>query len=260
MNIQKIKIEIKNIFSAFLFLWMKKVLSAITILAILFSNLVIPSFNIVYASPLQDNNDWTWQDSYTDELWISDQSNVITSEWSVSLSACDGSISNWSFTTTPITPRSFSSWKKLEIDWVFGNSTLPSIDILDKDGSIIVSHNDVNSIIDISGIEAYLYPTIKVRINFNYSSSEACPSITNMKITFEPESVVITDISAPESIDAGNNLVYRLRNSVNYVSAKWLVIFAELPQLSGSENNVVLPDWYTSSPNPTFVSATQWWE
>ena len=188
-------------------------------------------------APIVNNNAGSWTDNLNDQLGASNLNNISIDVIAGSASLSTGQNSG-SQTTVIIKPPSFDSWLSFCMDATYSSNTDLTIDFLNgaDDSPIIgyqgldMSMGDVNGCFDISGLNILTYPTLKVKIN--HTRGGTVPIVNQINVTWNPQTVLLFDKRGPETVIAGTPLPYKLRVSVNFIAAEYLVIWDTLPKLS----------------------------
>jgi len=161
----------------------------------------------------------------------------------------------------PIAPTSFGEWYRLEI--TPGSLGAPGdlvAEVRSADGAtVLIPAQPVTAPIDLTALNAPLVPALRVQVYFTKSGAVA-PTVDNLRVTWRPVSQVFIDKQGPAEVQAGDNIVYRVRYAVNYVRAQNLVVWDRLPQHPDSLQYPVelSPTPYPGQDDsPAFVSATK---
>ena len=193
------------------------------------------------AVPLIDNNAGTWEDNYPDKTGISSRTNLIHRAFAGSL-ALDGSSLTGEFVTVEIEPPSFYGWETVCLEGLYGDPSQMTVDVLESDTlNPVLSglHPDASGCMDISSL-GNSPASIRLRVRLSRPTlTDPPPLLTRLTATWDPKSVLLIDKQAPDSVLAGQAVIYQIRFSVNYVDATNVVIWDRLP--AGALGTVLYP-------------------
>lgn len=210
------------------------------------------------ALPVMDNNAGTYFDSYGDNAGILPPNNVtIATAGTVSLLP---NTTSGSFTTVDIVPTSFDQWTDLEVLGTYAAVGHLQVDVFDDTGNHLLGPLPVNGTpISLAALNPAVVTGIKVRVSFTKPGSIG-PTVGSLKVRWRSVSQLLLDKQGPAAVRAGDNIVYSIRYSVNFVEAVNLVVWDTLPHYSKS---LAYPAEISPTPypgqndNPAFVSATK---
>ena len=213
--------------------------------------------NSAIAAPQVDNNNGIWFDNYIDTAGVQTDNNTQHNGTARIIELAPGQTTG-NYTTVLIRPTSFDAWGDLVLDATFGKAGDVTVDVLDAAGtSILISNLALTAG---AGDLSSLNPTttsdgIRIRVNLTQSGSVA-PSISSLRVTWNPISLLLLDKEAPASVLAGQTFNYKLRYSVNFVQAENLVLWDELPANVDGTVSYPAAENYGQDDAAQFVSAT----
>ncbi len=206
-----------------------------------------------YAAPQVSNNNGTWFDNYIDSAGVG-VVNAVTHNPSSSIMELTGASGD--YTTVPIIPTSFDQWDILTIDATTSTTSDLTIDILDAStGAVLFAGvSPVGGQIDLDAL-GLTSATAGIQVKVNLSKNGPTnPSVNSLDVTWNPVSLLLIDFEAQETAEAGNSVTYEVRYSVNYVEARDLVIWSELPE-NGDGATYLEP--YGQDDSPSYSNAAQ---
>ncbi len=217
----------------------------------------LATVTVMHAAPVVSDNDGYFFDDYGDYLGVFSASQVKVTGGTVSLITPN---TTGNYRTVEIVPTSFDQWGQLTIVGTYGALGDLTAEVRSQDGlTVLIPAQPVNSPINLSSLNPITVPGIRVQVYFNKTAVVA-PTLDSLLVTWRPVSQLLLDKQGPVQVQAGENIVYRVRYSVNYVRAQDLVIWDTLPQYPGS---LTYPTEISPTPYPgqndnlTFVSATK---
>jgi uncharacterized repeat protein (TIGR01451 family) len=196
------------------------------------------------AAPTIDNNAGLWVDNFFDPLGTENlNSNNMAFDVVAGTISLDAGQNAGNQQTVVIAPPSFDAWEQVCLDATFSANTDLRISILDASNNSVIpgyanldmSTLDINGCLDISGISATTYPEIKVRID--HIRGTTTPLVKQLQVKWNPLTVLLFDKEAPVEVLAGQTFRYKLRISANFVNARDVVLYDQLPR---SSDNTVL--------------------
>ncbi len=227
--------------------------------------------NFSLAAPLVDNNAGTWVDSYNDAVGIvtASSTNYLVNASAGTLSLAAGQTNGY-ILSSQVSPSSYESWQSICINGSYASTNDIVIDLVNAaDTNTIAGFTSLKlspgGCIDISALDIS-NSTFRMKVSLNKTGAVA-PVINDLTVQWTPITEILLDKSAPATINAGDQtLVYRLRYSVNYVSARDLVVWDTLPTNAGplvvypadfGQNDEPLPKGSNILQNAT--TGAQWW-
>ncbi len=187
------------------------------------------------AAPEVDNNLGTWTDSLNDELGTLSLNNVSNDPFAGTASLDSGQASG-SQTTVVISPPSFDGWEKVCIDASYGAVADLDVTLLDPNNGdapiagfvdMDMSNLDAEGCIDISALDVASFPEIRVRVD--HTRGATAPTVRELKVTWNPQTVLLFDKKTLETIPAGVQFPYQVRLSANFVNAQNVIVWDTLP-------------------------------
>ena len=207
------------------------------------------------SAPLIDNNAGIWTDLYNDNLGVQAVQQTVVDGQAGVVKLVAGQTSG-DFTTVRIKPPSFGAWGKVTLDGTWAAPADVTVTLLDSShgDAVISGFNAVpyTGPLNISSLSVSAIPEIRVKVGL--SQGTVAPVITSLKATWTPISVLLIDKKAPAEVQAGQQIVYRVRYSVSYVEAQDVVVWDRLPNTA--QATMTYPLDYGQDDNVTFVSAT----
>ncbi|HSO83818.1 hypothetical protein, partial [Thiocapsa sp.] len=202
----------------------------------------------LHAAPVIDNNAGTWTDDYNDSLGVASvaQTEVNTAAGIVQLESGQAS---GSYRTVTIRPNSFSAWGALTLQANYSAVGDLQVEVLDPADTVLLG-GPVNYAgpIDLSSLSAATYPELRVRVTLTAGATR--PTVSQLNVTWTPKSFILLNKKAPEEVQAGQQINYRINYSVAFVGATDLVVWDTLPAMT-------YPADFGQNDNVTFVSATK---
>ena len=207
------------------------------------------------ALPVMDNNAGKFFDGYGDNGGILPPNNVtIATAGTVSLLPTKTS---GSFTTVDIVPTSFDQWIDLEVLGTYAAVGHLQVDVFDDTGNHLLGPLPVNgSPISLSALNPAVVTGIKVRVSFTKPGSIG-PTVNSLQVRWQAVSQLLLDKQGPATVNAGDNIVYSIRYSVNFVEAHNLVVWDTLPSFANGTLTYPTGPYSGQNDNPLFVSANK---
>jgi len=198
-------------------------------------------------------------DFINNQLGISEASpniDIATSQGYVTLLWAIGE--TWHFTTSPITPVSFSAWENINYDATYMNADDILVSILDCSGNVIGWYDNLNLIsneIDISALSASTYPCIKAKTTLT-NNMNIPPSINTLTVNWMSLSQYLLILEWNSFFIPWQNNAFSLKYSLSYVDDQDVVIYAQLSDMTNGNITWYTPP-YSQDLDMIFVSAEQ---
>ena len=207
------------------------------------------------AFPVMDDNAGTFFDDYADNGGIFPPNDVtIATSGTVSLVPTK---SSGSFTTVDIIPASFDQWTDVEVNGTYPAVGNLKVEVLDLSENVLLGPFPVNgSPINLTTLNPSVVPGIRVRVSFTKPGSIG-PTVNNLRVRWRPVSQLLIGKQGPAAVSAGDNIVYSIRYSVNFVEARNLVVWDTLPSLPNGTLTYPPGPYYGQDDSPLFVSANK---
>jgi uncharacterized repeat protein (TIGR01451 family) len=218
------------------------------------------AFKLIHAQgPEFDNNAGTWTFSFNDNLGISAVQNTVVDPFAGIAQLAPGANSG-SHTSSIINPPATDQWISLCLDATFSANTNLTVDILNAaDDTPITGFAgmdmgmaDANGCFDISGITYSSFPAIKVRVN--YTRGVTAPTVSEIVVSWSPQSLLLFEKNAPDEIFAGEQILYNIRVSANFVGTSDVIVWDELPSVANGKVVYETGDDYGQDDSPTLAS------
>ncbi len=166
---------------------------------------------------------------------------------------------NGYFYTTDISPSSFTNWTVAKVTGTYNNLNDIKLSAYTCGASPSAIAAIQNVAINGSG-QVDLSPLtntnscIRLRVDFD-SNGSITPSITDLRVEWQPLPVFLISESGPTSVLAGENITYSINYSLSYVDDSGVVVWGALPTVSnGGVNNYNAS--YGQDTSLSFVSAS----
>lgn len=209
----------------------------------------------LHAVPVVDNNAGTFTDNYADNGGMVSPNQVkIATAGTVSLISPH---STGEYTTVSIQPTSFDRWEELNVAGSYSAVGNLKVEILDVNGNLLLGPLSVNGApinLNVLALNTTPVQAIKVRVSFSKPGSIG-PTVHSLQVKWRPVSQLLLDMQGATSVLAGDNIVYSVRYSVNFVEARNLVVVAPLP--SHAAGTMTYPTAYGQDDDVTYVTANK---
>jgi uncharacterized repeat protein (TIGR01451 family)/uncharacterized delta-60 repeat protein len=205
---------------------MKKPIYILSIFIIFFLSIVSNVFDVNSAFVQNDNNG-TWNLTFNNNLGIAENSNIIQtySPGSITVNPTESGY----IRTSNITPASSRSWMEVSYQGNVNDASDISFDILDCSNNTL--HSGLTFVGNSRNISSLgLPPNSCIRLQLNLSDSDGLPpTITNLRVTWDPLPVYLITLGGSNSVVANDNIIYSLNYSLSYADDQGAVVWMPMP-------------------------------
>jgi len=217
----------------------------------------------VHALPTIDHNTGTWVDLYDDSNGvapvsasingIAGQAGIVRDPLGRDVNLAPGAASGYWF-TSEIVPASFSAWKSLYIGYSASLAGQVKVEVWDVtvgdlNGNLVLGPVNPGSSEDPNFLGKVSLATVpasakrlRIRVLFNQLGAPIGPSVTAVKATFSPLSVLQATLSTPFArTDSGDAIQVRMPVSVSFVNATAYVAYVNFKAVRNDNNYQQVP-------------------
>jgi uncharacterized repeat protein (TIGR01451 family) len=204
------------------------------------------------AAPIIDNNVGTWTDAYHDNVGVQTNFNTVV-DCDAGVVRLEAGRTSGSYETVRIKPPSFGAWGVLKLSGTWSAPSDVKVSVIDAaTRATLLGPADYAGEIALAGIDPVEHPEVAVIVTL--TEGTVSPLVSGLAVTWEPVTRLLLDKTAPASVAAGQQLVYRIRYSVNHVATRNLVVWDKVPR--AADGTLIYPAAHGQNDDVAFVEAS----